>query len=77
MVQNYGLGTHVLCWDTTNFTNRVPMAPFGLKLGQNESYGLQEPFKTLPALREPVFGPKSKKNVKKGKGKGSKGSKGS
>ena len=27
-------------------------------------------FKPLPALREPVSGPKSKKNVKKGKGKG-------
>ena len=37
------------------------MAPFELKLGQNESYGLQEPFKTLPALREPIFGPKSQK----------------
>ena len=35
------------------------MAPFELKLGQNESYGLQEPFKTLPALREPISGPKS------------------
>ena len=29
-------------------TNRVPVALFGLKLGQNESYGLQEPFKTPP-----------------------------
>ncbi len=29
-------------------TNRVPVAPFELKLGQNESYGLQEPFKTPP-----------------------------
>ncbi len=29
-------------------TNRVPVAPFGLKLSQNESYGLQEPFKTPP-----------------------------
>ena len=27
-----------------NVTNRVPVAPFELKLGQNESYGLQEPF---------------------------------
>ena len=25
-------------------TNGVPVAPFELKLGQNESYGLQEPF---------------------------------
>ena len=25
-------------------TNRVPVAPFELKLGQNESYSLQEPF---------------------------------
>ena len=25
-------------------TNRVPVARFGLKLGQNESYGLQGPF---------------------------------
>ena len=29
-------------------TNGVPVAPFELKLGQNESYGLQEPFKTPP-----------------------------
>ena len=27
-----------------NVTNGVPVAPFELKLGQNESYGLQEPF---------------------------------
>ncbi len=27
-----------------NVTYGVPVAPFGLKLGQNESYGLQEPF---------------------------------
>ena len=46
-------------------TNRVPVALFGLKLGQNESYGLQEPFKTLPALREPVFGPKYEKTTSK------------
>ncbi len=25
-------------------TNRVPVARFGPKLSQNESYGLQEPF---------------------------------
>ncbi len=31
-----------------NVTNGVPMAPFGLKLSQNESYGLQGPFKTPP-----------------------------
>ena len=37
------------------------MAPFGLELGQNESYGPQNFFKPLPALREPVFGPKTKK----------------
>ncbi len=30
-------------------TNRVPVARFGLKLSHNESYGLQEPFKTTPA----------------------------
>ncbi len=47
--------------NTENVTNRVPVAPFEPKLGQNESYGLQEPFKTLPALRESIFGPKSKK----------------
>ena len=29
-------------------TNGVPVAPFDLKLDQNESYGLQEPFKTPP-----------------------------
>ena len=45
-------------------TNRVPVAPFELKLSQNESYGLQEPFKPLPALREPISGPKFWKNVK-------------
>ncbi len=36
-------------------TNRLPMAPFGTKLGQNESYGLQAFFKRIPALREPIF----------------------
>ncbi len=34
------------------------MAPFELRLGQNESYVLQEPFKPLPALHEPISGPK-------------------
>ncbi len=29
-------------------TTRVPVARFELKLSQNESYGLQEPFKTPP-----------------------------
>ena len=32
----------------TIVTNGVPVAPFELKLSQNESYGLQEPFKTPP-----------------------------
>ncbi len=37
--------THVICPKTTVLaTNRVPVARFGLKLGQNESCGLQEPF---------------------------------
>ena len=31
-----------------NATNGIPVAPFELKLGQNESYGLQAPFKTPP-----------------------------
>ena len=43
-------------------TNGVPVAPFELKLGQNESYGLQGPFKTPPGLREHISGPKFQKN---------------
>ena len=36
-------------------TNGLPMAPFELKLGRNESYGLQEPFKNPPAPRRARF----------------------
>ena len=37
--------THVIRPKTTVLvTNRVPVARFELKLSQNESYGLQEPF---------------------------------
>ncbi len=42
-------GSHVIRPQTTVLvTNRVPVAPFALKLSQNESYGLQEPFRTPP-----------------------------
>ena len=40
------------------------MAPVGLKLGENESYGLQGPFKTLPALHEPVISSPNSTNLK-------------
>ena len=41
--------THVKRPKTTLLvTNRVPVAPFGPKLSQNESYRLQEPFKKPP-----------------------------
>ncbi len=39
-------------------TNRVPVAPFGLKLRMNPTAS-GNPFKPLPALREPIFGPKT------------------
>ncbi len=39
-------------------TNRVPVARFGPKLRQNESYGPQEPFKTPPAPPWARFRPK-------------------
>ncbi len=39
-------------------TNGVPVAPFELKLGQNDSYGLQEPFKTPPGPPRAHFRPK-------------------
>ena len=41
----------------------VPVAPFELKLGQNKSYGLQEPFKTPPGLCEAVSGQKFQKTL--------------
>ncbi len=41
---NYVSRNCILKVNTKNVTNRVPMAPFGLKLGQNKSYRLQGPF---------------------------------
>ena len=40
---NYILRNCVLKVNAKNVANQVPMASFGLKLGQNESYGLQGP----------------------------------
>ena len=37
---NYVSRNRIVKVSRKNVTNRVPMAPFGLKLGQNESYGL-------------------------------------
>ena len=46
---NFYIPTHVIRPKTIVLvTNRVLVAPFGPKLSQNESYGLQEPFKTPP-----------------------------
>ena len=41
---NYASRNRILEVNTKHVTNRVLMAPFGLKLGQNESYGLRGPF---------------------------------